>query len=818
MRFSTPWSSKPSSWEDFVPNPSFPKPGMSSPCQAPVHGTPPVVHRFHDLFLLQESPVGIFPKDLPPNFIGRKQNPCTPCPETYCKRPWEMKVHEDGLRWGIFVVFEQAWYWEGTSLGELIESISLTPQEELEIQIFTWDRTKLSRDFESTDLVDKKSEISLTTHDSSHVINRMEKEKQWEFGANVGFEYGVTVGAQLSAGESTRDATERRRERKQELTSKTAQQVRSERKVKISTLREVGTEERTRRLLKNLNPTRSVTYNFYETLSHYRVDIAPVELRLVVAIPNELPKITPCWIVCHEGILRKYLLDETQEVGFEAARKLAVGVAPDPVSEAAKQLRQAFWNQPGAPRSESDPEPQPECKLVPRKRPSSVETAAGTVALIMTLGPLAFLFGPFVQPAEVETPILKPPSFWEIARFLDAVAQTPSLAGLTKAVKMLEQWYTPWTDSEQNCAYSMTPEMDGALALATGAMVYETQELPAIPEGEDETAKEAAKEAWLAWKSEKEQLLQTQRENQASFDGLKCHIENNLLYYMRYIWLSEDPGVRRRYLSQRLGDSEMTVLDSLIEEPLLGFHLNCSVFAVKLTLQEEEKLLEAFRSGQTPQGFSLKSTNDFADQIKIYGSELKEIVGNHFQQLVDRRFQADGSRILNQVVAEGVQHVLTCEKPGNTLTPELLPQVLTQASNRLQEAIDPNQKESNYLNEDEKQRKAAMEQQADALASTEVIADEQNAVIGEFVSVGQWASENATLPSNLKSIMVSLPDGGYHCEPVVGNCSGAEDLRRRELEAEIALRELEVERRKKRLEADSLEPEPPMPTLNIKME
>jgi hypothetical protein len=232
------------------------------------------------------------------------------------------------MRWGLFIAYEQAWHWQGASLGELIDSISLTPKEELEIQVYTWDRTKMSRDLETTDLVDQKTETSLTMHSSAQVMRRMEEETHWDFGVNVGFSSGITAGVELGIGQSSSDVMERRREQTQDLTSRTARQVRSERRVAISTVRETGVEERRTRKLRNPSPTRTVTFNFYETLAHYRVEMAPVETTWVVAIPNRLPEVTPAWVAGHEGILRDHLLDSGQSPSFGAARRLAQEFVP----------------------------------------------------------------------------------------------------------------------------------------------------------------------------------------------------------------------------------------------------------------------------------------------------------------------------------------------------------------------------------------------------------------------------------------------------------------------------------------------------------
>jgi hypothetical protein len=821
MKIPAPWSPDPDAWKTYVAKASTPGIEPEEPkCRAPAYGTPPVVHRFHELFLTEESPIELRTQNEFPLLESRDENPCTPCPEERCIRPWEIQ----GIQWGIFVVYEQAWQWKGNSLGELIDSISLAPLEEFEIQVFTWDRTKLSRDLETTDLVDKKGEISLTTHDSSQVLNRMEKERQWQFGANVGFEYGITAGAQVSAGESVKDLAERRREQKQELTSKTAQQVRSERKLKISTVREMGVEERTRRLLKNPNPTRSVTYNFYETLSHYQVDIAPVEVRWVIAIPNELPKITPCWVVCHEGNLREQLLDQTQEPGFEAARRLAVEAAADPVLEAARRLHGEFLAQPGAPAHEGDPGPEPQDTPERRERPGSADLGAAAAGIAL-LGPLGLLLLPALAPARAEVPSSKPPSFWTIARFLEAVTQHPSIAGLAKSLEMLRDWYTPWREGGLSMYYELTPGMEGALALATAAVVYETQEIPQIPEG-DEAAQQAAKEAWLTWKSKKEEALRNLRENQAAFDGLKCHIEQNLLHYMRSLWLAEDPSKRRAILSQRLFKSGMNLLDPLIDEPLLGFHLNCSVFPVKMDAELEAKLRAALSTSEEATSRTISkdmkanSLRQFVEAMQAHGKQLKGRINDHFSRLANSRFQADAMQILNDSVSEGVRHVLTCKNQGEKLTPDLLPEVMTFADGRVSTILNRFQDKEDwdlYLKPAERKQKNLLEDYAKGLEATKVNTEDESTTLRNLVGVLR-AGTTVTAERDFKPIIVTLPDGGYHCEPIVGHCSAAEPLRQRELEAEVAQREIEVERRRQRIEAGNLEADPNTPTFNINLD
>jgi hypothetical protein len=78
---------------------------------------------------------------------------------------------------------------------------------------------------------------------------------------------------------------------------------------------------------------------------------------------------------------------------------------------------------------------------------------------------------------------------------------------------------------------------------------------------------------------------------------------------------------------------------------------------------------------------------------------------------------------------------------------------------------------------------------------------------------------------DFKPIMVTLPDCGYYCEPVLGQCSAAEELRSREINADTGQAEAEArqamseaERRERRLAEGNLEADPATPTVRVVVE
>ncbi|MBE9573855.1 MAG: hypothetical protein IMF20_01845 [Proteobacteria bacterium] len=814
MKFKTPWSADPDSWKKFVSATS--RPGVEGECIAPSRGIPPVVQRFHDLFLFPHGPLDI--PALPPettilmmgHIAKEGQQPSRsylahPPQLTLISRPRNWSVTKP--IWGIHVSYEQAWFWQGSSLGELIESISLAPNETLEIQVYTWERTKVSRDLESTDLVDQKSETSLTMHDSSQIIKRMEKERHWEFGANVGFSSGVTAGVNVGFGGSTSDLMERRREQKQEFTSKTSQQVRSERKIKISTVSEVGTEKRRKRILKNMNPTRTVTYNFYETLSHYQVEIAPVEAIWVVAIPNKLPQITPEWVTCHEGILREHLLDPTQEAGFEVARKLTEKYPTDIIFTAIGYLYDAFRD---------------------RNRSISIEREERR-----NLSPLDIVFGiisggaAFIPYAidmlsqEVSNDPNERYSDEFIESFLRGAVATPTLGGLLVSMKLVVDRHKPWRVGSETRCYSITRELESAVGYAYAAIVQALGDISKLESDSTEEEPGAARNSHWELRQEHKLKLEELVQNLATFQSLACHIEENLLHYMRPIWLSEDPAQRWARIARELfaGTEEERILGMLIQEPLLGFHLNCSVYPVRMGPELEEALREALKSetwsgsGEMPDA---EGPTEFSHAGILAAKELQSGVKVYFESLAKERFKKAGRKILDESVQKAVSHILTCketssenvleEMPSTEFKPEMIQEILKRAETEACK-VTP----LNYLSKEEVQLRTEIEDPLSDWATMKLDKKMLDSNL-QVVWVAGRRIDNIVKQRDLKPIMVSLPDGGYHCEPVVGRCSAADDFRTREIEAETAVLEakakqeqLEAERRERCLAAGNLD-------------
>jgi hypothetical protein len=812
--FSPPWDPTPDNWERLGLSEIPSLPGLTDDCAVPKPSSTPVVHRYLDIFIRNDLDLPF--TDMPyvnSDALHSQRMPqaaqieyCD-LAESFCDRSWQVRRPV----WALAVIYEQAWHWLGSALGELADSISLTPGEKLEVQIFTWDRRKLSEDLQTSDLVDRKTESSLTVHASAHVVKRMEEQTQWQLGANVGFSSGVTAGIEASYGESTTDSIERRREQRQDQTRKTAQQVRSERQLKISTSRETGIEERRKRVLKNDNPTRTVTYNFYQTVAHYRVDLAIVETQTAIGLPNRLPRITPDWVVCHEGILREVLLDPNQEGGFGAARDLKRGsdLERDIIAAAARRLQNAFAN-----RNTTAVELEPEEVIPP---PSFGEAFVRALLGGLTLGGSEAVFGTvdlvtYLSQAPSESAVDRP-SGAEIEEFLLGAVESPSLNGLLVGLKMVADYHVPWSLGrfgrfERSNMYIMTEEIDRAIGYAkAAALAMAAAVSPEISgvEGEGEEAVQAAQAnqaAWLEWKADQAEKYAVWRNARALFEGLKCHIETHLLHYMRPIWTAEDPAIRIKRHARELGFGEAE-LAQFVKQPLLGFHLNCCVYPCE------------------PPAFE-----NVVPMMARMSKDLRHQISDVLRRRAIRRFENEAQRLLAVTVDSAVHRITTCENEGKPLTVDVLPKVLAEASEQitaLSDEVTRGDGWKRYLSNQDQALMASMESRARELERAQEDAREaiQNGLISEIAQTHATADERIRdLNENrdFKSIMVVLPDGGYHCEPVVGHCSAAEKLHERQLDAETRSSEASADRLRKRVDdlpADQLEAESSPPVIEV---
>ena len=239
-----------------------------------------------------------------------------------------------GLPLAVFMPWRQTWELTGFSRGELRSSLELVPQEEMTIEISSWERRTRTLDQSSETAVEQSFESSQTDRATDDVFHELTNRHDfnWQIEGSVDATYSTGNGSiSLSAGGQVRDTSQLQsiarttQQRMKESTQKASAKVRSLRTTHITDTVEGGSQTRVTRKLKNSNFCHTLTFVFFETLAHYKVTLAavPERLRLVALLANPVAEkeFTRELIRRNETALRRALLDSSLVDGFDACRK-----------------------------------------------------------------------------------------------------------------------------------------------------------------------------------------------------------------------------------------------------------------------------------------------------------------------------------------------------------------------------------------------------------------------------------------------------------------------------------------------------------------
>jgi hypothetical protein len=234
----------------------------------------------------------------------------------------------------VFLPWKQRWELLGYSRGRLVHSLSLAPQEDTTIELFTWDRRKRSLEQESDTETDQTFERTDVVKDTTDVINELTNtnEFQVQADARVKVTYPVVqaeVGGQISNKDAMTQVAKRTAHHLDESTSKAATRVKTRRTTKITESMEAGREERITRKVRNPNMCHALNLDYFEVVANYRVvtEFAEEDAAVCVLIemPTQIREINlgdPRTARLHEQALRAALLERGLAGGFDAARFL----------------------------------------------------------------------------------------------------------------------------------------------------------------------------------------------------------------------------------------------------------------------------------------------------------------------------------------------------------------------------------------------------------------------------------------------------------------------------------------------------------------
>lgn len=227
----------------------------------------------------------------------------------------------------VLLPIDQKWHLKTYERGRLVSSISLTPQEEVTIDIFSWDRRKTSREDTTSFDTEINAESQSLDRDTRDVFGELSKSGNVGWGLNGSYSgYGISVGGNINNGATLNNISRNTLQTFHEETQKASAKVHSSRQLKITESTEEGRETRVTRKLRNSNLCHPVTYHYFELAARYEVTTGYVkdEAKFVLLVDNPLarPTYDVDYVRTYESVIRRALLEPAVASGLDAARIL----------------------------------------------------------------------------------------------------------------------------------------------------------------------------------------------------------------------------------------------------------------------------------------------------------------------------------------------------------------------------------------------------------------------------------------------------------------------------------------------------------------
>jgi len=239
---------------------------------------------------------------------------------TALKQPYRFNVYAaDGqhrsVNFGVVATYRQRWEPVSYQVGELVKTVPLAPKESRRFTKRTVvKQSRAVKEIEQS-MQSRRTESTDTWRAESTIVQKATSQTNFQLGAEGGVDIGIASAKASTA--LTRDAGEESHEVKQEFREavfKSAQEYKEERTLQVDTTDSTETTGEESGEISNPNDEIPVTYLFYQLQRRFRVNEEIRTVVPVILVAQEFPKpsdITESWIVAHDWIIRRVLLDDS---------------------------------------------------------------------------------------------------------------------------------------------------------------------------------------------------------------------------------------------------------------------------------------------------------------------------------------------------------------------------------------------------------------------------------------------------------------------------------------------------------------------------
>ncbi|WP_109435642.1 hypothetical protein [Aquimarina sp. AU119] len=239
----------------------------------------------------------------------------------------------DSVNYGILTTYRQEWIPENWQVGDLVSTIPLAPGEKRKFnKKLKVKKTRAQKEVEKS-LYSRSDESSYISKAHNEIVQKAQTANNFNMTVNGNFGFSVGVfngGGSTATTFQNNQSIESTKTKKsiRESTIKASHQYKNERNIEVSTTDETDFEESSSGEISNPNNEITVTYLFYELERQYRISESLHKLTPVIMVAFDVPaphQVDEDWLLTHEWILRRILLDDSFNEAFDYLREGIVG-------------------------------------------------------------------------------------------------------------------------------------------------------------------------------------------------------------------------------------------------------------------------------------------------------------------------------------------------------------------------------------------------------------------------------------------------------------------------------------------------------------
>lgn len=215
------------------------------------------------------------------------------------------------VNFGLLNTFRQKWEPISYQAGKLVKTMPLTPKEERKFSAKVTQTVKTTRKQAQKNNSALQNEMNTTSRAESEIVAKAHDKSNFNMSVKLDYSH---ISSEVGFGKDAEKDTSQSKKDFREAVIKAAQEYKEERSIEIDTEESATSEYTESGTIVNPNEELSLTCLFYELQRRYRISEQLYRVMPVVLVAQQVPapnQITEAWIVVHDWIINRVLLDDS---------------------------------------------------------------------------------------------------------------------------------------------------------------------------------------------------------------------------------------------------------------------------------------------------------------------------------------------------------------------------------------------------------------------------------------------------------------------------------------------------------------------------